>query len=156
MSDARSAEASEQRHCIKCGRAIGPEESMCEYCLRAGMTPPSASQYHGTIVVAVIAGVLLLALAGSFAMRGIGPWEARTVDVGPLQQGGVEVTVLVENLGTRPGRAQCRVVAADDSGRVLRSASVLTPTLAGGSSDRITERVPGLTEEPARVTVSCE
>jgi hypothetical protein len=151
-----ATEAGEQRHCIKCGRAIGAEESMCEYCLRAGMTPPSASQYHGTIAVAIIGGVVLLALAGSLAMRGIGPWQARTVGVGPLEQGGVEVTVVVENLGTRPGRAQCRLVAADDSGRTLRSASLLTPTLAGGASDRLTERVPGLTEEPARVTISCE
>jgi hypothetical protein len=146
----------EERHCIKCGRVIGQDESMCAYCLRPGMTAPSASQYHGTMVAAIIGGVVLLALAASLGMRGIGPWEARTVAVGPLERGGVEVTMEVENTGTRAGRAQCRLVAADESGRTLRTASVLTPTLDGGASDRITERLPGLAEEPAEVTVACE
>ncbi|HEX2221893.1 MAG TPA: hypothetical protein VHK06_05160 [Candidatus Limnocylindria bacterium] len=155
MTEARPA-AGDERHCIKCGRAIGADESMCAFCLRPGMTAPSATQYHGTMVVAIIAGVVLLAVAASIAARGIGPWNARTVAVGPLERGGVEVTLEVENLGTRTGRAQCRLLAADDSGRTLRTAAVVTPPLAGGARDRITERLPGLAEAPAEVTVACE
>ena len=39
MSDA----ARELRRCIKCGREVGPDESICEVCNRAGMATPSAT-----------------------------------------------------------------------------------------------------------------
>ena len=53
------------RSCIKCGRQIGPDETICEVCNRAGMATPSATQYHGTIVVAIVAGVIIMAIAAT-------------------------------------------------------------------------------------------
>jgi hypothetical protein len=43
-----------------------PDESICEVCNRAGMATPSAT-HHGTIVVAIVAGVIIMAIAASLA-----------------------------------------------------------------------------------------
>ena len=54
MSAPATADPRPMRNCYKCGREIGPDESICRVCNRAGMATPSASQYHGTIVVAIV------------------------------------------------------------------------------------------------------
>ena len=82
------------RNCYKCGREIGPDESICSVCNRAGMATPSASQYHGTIVVAIVAGVALLAVAASLAMRGVGPFRTDAIRFQLNDQGGVVAAVL--------------------------------------------------------------
>src|ERR671918_2917001 len=97
------------RHCYKCGREIGPDESICDVCNRAGMATPSATQYHGTLVVAIIAGVAGLAIWASLSMRGIGPYRAEVVSVTDAPPDGALVTVLVENQGTARGAATCRL-----------------------------------------------
>src|SRR2546430_16569381 len=57
------------RHCYKCGREIGPDETICAICNRAGMATPSATQYHGTIVVAIVTGVVIMAAAPPCPLR---------------------------------------------------------------------------------------
>ena len=83
------------RHCLKCGRQIGPDESICEVCNRAGMATPSATQYHGTMAVAIIAGVAGMAIWASLAMRGVGPYQAEVLSVtaGPPDAAVVTFTV---------------------------------------------------------------
>ena len=61
----------ERRSCIKCGREVGPDVTICEVCNRAGMATPSASQYHGTVVVAIVLAVAALAIAGIASVRPI-------------------------------------------------------------------------------------
>ena len=73
----------EGRHCIKCGREIGPDESICDVCNRAGMATPSASQYHGTVVVAIVLAVAGLAVAASLSLRGVGPYGAEVRGFAP-------------------------------------------------------------------------
>lgn len=149
-ADSRAA-----RNCIKCGREVGPDESICEVCNRAGMATPSASQYHGTMVVAIIAGVVGLAVWASLAMRGVGPYEARVLDVQPAPPGAVEVTVEVENLGTSRGYGKCQLRALDAGGSVLRVQALSAGPLEGGSSGTFSQRIAGLAEMPANVAVSC-
>ncbi len=144
-----------QRQCIKCGREVGPDESICEVCNRAGMATPSASQYHGTMVVAIIAGVVGLAIWGSLAMRGVGPYEARVVDVQPAPPGAVEVTVEVQNLGTSRGYGKCQLRALDAGGTVLRVQALSAGPLEGGGSGTFSGRIAGLAQLPYRVAVSC-
>ncbi len=146
---------SDRRHCIKCGREIGPDESICEVCNRAGMATPSASQYHGTMVVAIIAGVVGLAIWASLAMRGVGPYEARVLDTQPAPPGAVEVTVEVRNLGTARGYGKCQLHALDASGTVLRVQVLSAGPLEGGSSGTFAGRISGLAELPDSVTDSC-
>ena len=145
----------EPGHCIKCGREIDPDESLCETCNRAGMSAPSASQYHGTVAVAIVLAVMGLAVAASLSMRGIGPYVAEVRGVAPADSAGYAITYAVRNEGTQPGRAKCQLVALGNSGERLRVRSTITDPIGGGQTAEETETIPGLAEEPAEVTVSC-
>jgi hypothetical protein len=145
----------ESRNCIKCGREIGPDESICEVCNRAGMVAPSASQYHGTVVVAVVLAVAGLAFAASLSMRGVGPYSATVSRVAPTEPAGYAVSFSVTNQGTRPGRAKCQLVALGPSGERLGTRSLVTEPVDGGGSLSVTERIPGLEVEPDEVTATC-
>ena len=143
------------RNCIKCGREIGPDESICEICNRAGMAAPSASQYHGTVVVAIVLAIAGLAFAASLSLRGVGPYEAEVRGVEAADRTGYAITYAVTNEGTRAGRAKCQLVALDDDGRQLRTRGTVTSQIAGGSTVELTEEIPGLEVEPAAVNVTC-
>ena len=143
------------RHCYKCGREIGPDETICEVCNRAGMATPSASQYHGTIVVAIVAGVVVMAIAASLALRGIGPFRGEALGWTPDLPDGVIVQVQVANQGTQAGRAKCQLSALDPANRVLRDWSALSPRVPGGGTITFSERMPGVPAPPSSVTVTC-
>jgi predicted nucleic acid-binding Zn ribbon protein len=143
------------RHCYKCGREIGPDETICEVCNRAGMATPSATQYHGTMVLAIIAGVAGLAIWGSLALRGVGPYAASVQAIVPDAPDGAMVTFVVANQGTSRGFAKCQLQALDASGRVVRTRSIVAGPLEGGASGTFSERMPGLPTLPASVRVSC-
>lgn len=152
---APAADPRPPRHCIKCGREIGPDETLCEVCNRAGMVTPSASQYHGTMVVAIIAGVVGLAIWASLAMRDAGPYAAEVVRVTQAGQDAAAVTVRVENQGTGRGTPNCRLEARDADGRPIRSASVETAQIEGGASATFEGRISGLARVPDSVVASC-
>ena len=143
------------RSCYKCGRQIGPDETICAVCNRAGMATPSATQYHGTIVVAIVVGVVLMALAASWSLRGIGPFRGEALRWGSDPPDAVVVEVEVTNEGTREGRAKCQLTARDGSNLVLRIRSTISPPVQGGDAVTFSERIPGLSQPPASVTVSC-
>jgi len=146
--------AADARNCIKCGREVGPDESLCEICNRAGMVAPSASQYHGTVVAAIILAVVGLAVAASLSMRGVGPYAAEVREVA-FADPGYAISFAVTNEGTRAGRAKCQLTALAETGRRLRTANTITAQIPGGATAQQTEEIPGLQEEPATVTVSC-
>jgi hypothetical protein len=143
------------RNCYKCGRQIGPDETICEVCNRAGMATPSATQYHGTIVVAIVAGVALMAVAASLSLRGIGPFQERTLGWTSDPPDAVVVELQVTNQGTRPGRAKCQLTVRDASDLVLRIRSSVSPQVQGGATITYSERIPGLAKAPASLTVAC-
>jgi hypothetical protein len=119
------------------------------------MATPSASQYHGTIVLAIIAGVAGLAIWGSLAMRGVGPYAASVQAIVPDAPDGAIISFVVHNEGTSRGFAKCQLQAQDASGRVLRSRSVIAGPLEGGASGTFSERIPGLPAPPASVRITC-
>ncbi len=143
------------RNCYKCGRQIGPDETICDVCNRAGMATPSATQYHGTIVVAIVAGVALMAIAASLSLRGIGPFQGEALGWSSDPPDAVVVELQVTNEGTRAGRAKCQVTARDASNLVLRIRSTVSPQVNGGGTVTFSERIPGLSRAPASVDVSC-
>ena len=145
----------EAARCIKCGREVDPGETICEICNRAGMATPSATQYHGTVVVAIVLAVVGLALAASLSLRGVGPYVAEVRAVSAAADIGHEITYAVTNEGTRPGRAKCQLVARDASGRELRARNTLTTQIPGGATVELTEAIPGLDQQPAEVTITC-
>ena len=142
------------RHCIKCGREIGPDETICAICNRAGMATPSASQYHGTMAVGIVAGVILMAVAASFVLSGVGPYRGSVLET-RAANGGVEATLSVSNEGTKPGRAKCQLIAHDANGRSLQSRSILSPQIPGGESVTFAEEIPGVADA-SNVTVACQ
>ena len=144
----------DEQHCIKCGRPIATGESLCATCNRAAMATPSATQYHGTIAVAIVVGVVLLALAAGGATRGVGPYRASMVGYADSPSGGLDVTVELVNDGTRAGRAKCQLVAVDSTGRRLATHSSVSPSVDGGATVIFTERL-AVDRSPAEVRVSC-
>jgi hypothetical protein len=142
-------------HCIKCGREVGPDETLCEVCNRAGMVTPSASQYHGTVAVAIVVAVAGLAIAASLSLRGVGPYAAEVRHVGPSEAGTVLVAFRVTNEGTKPGRAKCQLIALGAAGERLRAETTITDQIAGGGTAEETETIPGLETEPTTVTITC-
>ena len=143
------------RHCYKCGREIGPDESICEVCNRAGMATPSASQYHGTVAVAIIAGVVGLAIWASLAMRGVGPYRAEVLSVHPGGPDAALVTISVENQGTSRGSATCRLEARDANGFPVRATSLTTGQIDGGQTENFSDQIEGLPQLPASVVAPC-
>lgn len=144
----------EVRHCIKCGREIGPDESICEACNRAGMATPSASQYHGTVVAAILLAVVGLAVAASLSLRGVGPYAADVLSVAPAELG-YTITYEVRNEGTSPGRAKCLLVALGSGGERLRTRNTVTSQIPGGSRAEESETIAGLEVRPESVRVTC-
>ena len=140
--------------CIKCGREIGDDEAICEVCNRAGMAMPSATQYHGTVVAAILLAVVGLAVAASLSLRGVGPYSAEIRSIDPAELG-YSITYAVRNEGTKPGRAKCLIVALDADGERMRSRSTVTEQIPGGVEGEQTETIPGLEAEPATASVTC-
>jgi hypothetical protein len=147
--------AGEPRHCIKCGREVGPDEAICQICNRAGMASPSASQYHGTVVAAIVIAVAGLAIAASLSLRGVGPYGAEVLRVEPAEPVGYAITYTVTNEGTKAGRAKCQLVAHAIDGRQLRTIGTVSSQIGGGASAELVATIPGLEVEPADVTVRC-
>ena len=145
----------EEQRCIKCGRPVAADETLCRICNRAAMATPSATQYHGTIVVAIIVAVLALAIGGSLALRGVGPYRAALVSFADSPAGGLEVTLEVVNEGSRGGRAKCQIVAIDQAGRRMGARSAISPTVDAGARVVFVEQLPAVSETPARVAVEC-
>ena len=143
------------RNCYKCGRQIGPDETICDVCNRAGMATPSATQYHGTIVVAIVAGVVIMAIAASLSLRGIGPFQGQALHWQSDPPDGVVVEVQVTNEGTRAGRAKCQLTARDSAGNELRTRSSISPQVPAGGTITFTDRIPGLPAAPDSVGASC-
>jgi len=156
MSQPAVVDVRPPRHCYKCGREIGPDESICEICNRAGMATPSATQYHGTIVVAIVLGVALMAFAASLGMRGIGPYQARALSFHTAGQGTLMVSVSVTNQGTKAGRANCQLTARDDAGRSIGVANAISPEVPGGRDTTFEHAIPGVEGLPESVSVRCQ
>ena len=46
--------------CLRCGTRVYWGRSVCRRCNPAGLPAPSPSQYHGTVMLAVLVGVAAL------------------------------------------------------------------------------------------------
>ena len=145
----------ERGRCLKCGRQIAAQQTLCGACNRAEMATPSATQYHGTVAAAIVVGVLGLAIAAGLAVRGVGPYDASAVSVSEPNPGGLDVRLAVSNRGSRAGRAKCQIIALDAAGRRMAAVTTLTPAVEGGGSVVVAARLPGVTRQPARITASC-
>ena len=148
--------ARDVRHCIKCGREVGPDESMCATCNQAGMVAPSATQVHGTIFVAIVLGVVLLGVLGSLVVGRGGPYDATVVGFEVSQTGGLDVALQVGNGGDHPGRGRCQLTLRDGDRAIVQQALTISPRIEPQADVEFTYTIVELTEPPASVEVICQ
>jgi hypothetical protein len=142
--------------CLKCGRPIDLQETMCDVCNRAGMTAPAATQMHGTVAVAIVGSVVAMGVVASILVGGVGPFTSDVLAVGPVAEASVVVTLQVNNHGSRAGRARCELTAVNGSGSPVARTVVLSPEVSPGESVPFDAQIPGLTTDPSRVMVRCQ
>jgi len=130
---ASRAVAPQQTHpCVRCGRAVSLDESLCEFCNPLGLSQPATSQAHGTVFVGIVAAVVLLALLGRLALSGVGPFHGDVAGVTPSATG-LAVALTVRNDGSKEGSTTCRITDATRAG-TGPAAVVLTPHVPAGQS----------------------
>jgi hypothetical protein len=149
-------EAPEPTHpCIRCGKAGLPyEKALCEDCNPLELAQPSATQVHGIAAVGIVAFVAILAVLGRWALAGTGPFVGSVTGVGTAD-GGLAVTLLVENQGKKAGATTCRLVDAGDPvggpGELVQ-----TPLVPAASSRQFTTVVTKFGTSPIALNAECQ
>jgi hypothetical protein len=143
--------------CLRCGRPTPPGVSLCEQDNPARIKSPSSTQVHGTIVLGVLAGFLLLAVMLRLGSAGIGPYPASVIGAATRADGGLDLVIQVTNEGTRPAGASCRV-ALGGSPDYRDLVFFTEPIPVGGSrsiSQTVAPRTDGTALQPGSVAVRC-
>jgi hypothetical protein len=126
--------------CVRCGQPTPLGVSLCDRDNPGHIKSPSATQVHGTIVIGVLAGFVLLLLALRVTFSGLGPFASSLQGVATRADGGLDVVVTVTNNGSRTAGASCRVSpngAPADTDYVF-----FTDPLAPGETRQFTRTVP--------------
>ena len=89
-------------------------------------------------------------------MRGIGPFQAGAVHFQLNDRGSVVATAQVSNEGTKPGRAKCQFTARDAAGGALGEVSTTTVQIAAGATSVVSTQIPGVGNQAASVTATCQ
>jgi hypothetical protein len=140
--------------CVRCGRPVPVDVGLCERCNPLGLSDPASSQAHGTVFLAIVLGVVVLAVAGRLALSGIGPFDAQIMDV-QAAPAGLVVTIDVHNQGTKAGPTTCRITDPANRG-VGPAAIVQSPDVAPGQSRSFTATVGQFGAVPRLLAITCE
>jgi len=139
--------------CARCGATVAIDVGLCERCNPLGLRDVSSSQVHGIAIGGVIAFVIFLAIAGRFALAGVGPFEVRLAGAVP-DGAGLAITLDVTNRGTSSGQTTCHVTdPADRTGNP--GEFILSPTIEAGQTLTFTESVSTLGSSPRTLDVDC-
>ena len=161
MTSNRSALPAPRRHlepthpCIRCGREGVPADAgLCELCNPLELAQPSATQMHGIAAVGIIAFIVVLAVAGRAALAGTGPFTGQVAAIEPAT-GGLAVTLLVTNDGTRDAATTCSVTQRPSQlGRTVEV--VQTPLVRAGQTLTYTAVVTRFGTEVVGLAVECQ
>jgi hypothetical protein len=126
--------------CLKCGRPTPLGVSLCERDNPARIKSPSSTQVHGTVLIGVIGGFILLALLFRFAAAGIGPFTGAVSGVATRADGGLDVVITVTNDGSRPAGASCRI--SPDGAPDYRDYEFFTEPIPVGETREYTKSLP--------------
>ncbi|HYN49168.1 MAG TPA: hypothetical protein VER83_09905 [Candidatus Nanopelagicales bacterium] len=140
--------------CVRCGAQIPLADAMCRICNPAGLKQPAASQAHGTVFLGIGLAVVAMAVALTFLVGGVGPFRATLKNVVP-DGGGLLLTVSVENLGSRAGRASCRIWDPTYPGNPPVETYIRTPEVPAGYGIVFEQRVTGLGAAARSLAVDC-
>jgi hypothetical protein len=152
---APGAPADPTHACIRCGRPGVPvDAALCEQCNPLALAQPSATQVHGIAVVGIVVFVALLAVLGRAALVGTGPFNGTVLDVAAAA-GGLEVTLVVHNAGTKAGATTCRITQ-DSRPAGGPGDLVQTPSVPAGGDARFTALVTKLGATPIGLAADCQ
>jgi predicted nucleic acid-binding Zn ribbon protein len=139
--------------CVRCGAPVPLDVGLCERCNPLGLKDASASQVHGTVIVAVIVAIIGLALIGRLALAGVGPFPATLVS-SVTDGAGLAVTISVTNQGTGAGQTTCRLTdPLDRNGG--RSGFILSPRIEPGQTVTFTKHVTEFGSQGRALDVAC-
>jgi hypothetical protein len=142
--------------CIRCGDPVGPGVGLCERCNPLGLRDVASTQAHGAIFLAIVLGVVLLAVAGRFAVSGIGPFTAKVDSAVPTPNGAaLAITLTVTNTGSSAGQTTCRVTEADNRGGGP-SSFLLSPQIQPGATVTFTGTASELGTTPGALVTECQ
>lgn len=127
---------------------------MCENCNPLGLKQPAASQAHGTVLLAIVAAVIFLAVLGRVAIAGIGPFKGAVGNVVSAPPG-LAVTLTVTNLGTTAGSSTCRVYDPAVPGIGPESAFITSPRIPPGDTISFSQQVAILGSVVRPLAVDC-
>lgn len=139
--------------CVRCGAPVALDVGLCERCNPLGLKDSAASQVHGTVFVALVGGIVALAIIARLAVTGIGPFPAAVAGL-EAQGDALAVTLTVTNQGSSAGQTTCRVTdPADRNG--LTGAIILSPRIEAGKTATFTSTVTELGSTPRDLKVEC-
>ena len=139
--------------CARCGAPVPPGVGLCETCNPLGLRDVAASQVHGTVVIAVLVGFVLLAVFARLAITGGGPYPASVGEIA-TSGSGLAVTLTVTNEGSGEGQTTCRL---QDPTQLAGGpdAFVLSPRIPPGGTVTFTSTVGEFGATPRALTVEC-
>jgi len=140
--------------CVRCGVPIPLADALCAACNPARLKQPAASQAHGTVFLGIALAVVVMAVALTVLVGGVGPFRATLRSVAP-DGDGLLLTLAVENLGSREGRASCRVWDPTYPGNPPAETYVRTPDVPAGYGLVFEQRVEGLGGTERTLALDC-
>ena len=141
--------------CIRCGREGVPADAgLCETCNPLELSQPSATQMHGIAALGILLFIAVLAVLGRVALAGTGPFTGQVTAV-DAAEGGLVVTLVVENKGTNGAATSCRL---SQTPPVVGgpSQAVQSPLVKPGSSVTFTTLVTKFGSTPIALAVDCQ
>jgi len=127
---------------------------LCETCNPLGLRDVSASQVHGTVIIAVLVGVALLAILARLSLSGLGPFPVTLASAVPAGPDTLTISLTVTNAGSSAGQTTCHVTDPASRGGTL-GAFLLSPRIEPGQTVTFTQTVPGLGGAVRPFAVDC-
>lgn len=148
------ATPAETHGCVRCGAPVPLDIALCDRCNPLGLPQPASTQAHGTILLAIVASVVALALLGKFALAGIGPFTGNVAGVVAAPPG-LAVTLSVHNEGSSAGSTTCRVYDPASGGVGPDSAYILSPQIPPGQTLSFSKETTALGSVVRQLAVAC-
>jgi hypothetical protein len=118
--------------CVRCEHRFGEDTADDVDLALPRPSAPSTTQSHGTVMVALLSGFVVLGFLLYLSVRGVGPFTAQVVQSTPAGAT-TRVTVSITNEGRKAGHGKCRVTrltATGDNDSDFQFLSERVPPLA--------------------------
>lgn len=131
--------------CVRCETPFGDTADDVDLALPRPAAP-SPTQSHGTVMVALLGGFVVLSVLLWLQVRGVGPFEASVVETSRVGDK-AQVTITVRNEGSKAGHGKCQIERVSDTGDQQPPHQFLSQRVKAGETVTQTvevELVPGV------------